>query len=81
MKKRRTAGISPVQNLFLPSIGDTWGIRMIKKARIATKLMSTFLLVALFMGISAQVRAEDKPEQLAQESAEAWLALVDSGKY
>ena len=25
--------------------------------------------------------AQDKPEQLAQQSAESWLNLVDSGKY
>ncbi len=54
---------------------------MIKATRIETKLMSTLLFVALFMGISAQVRAQDKPEQLAQQSAESWLAFVDSGKY
>ena len=27
------------------------------------------------------VHAQQKPEQLAQQSADAWLALVDSGKY
>lgn len=26
-------------------------------------------------------RAQQRPEQLAQQSAESWLALVDSGKY
>jgi len=54
---------------------------MVRAARIETKLMSTFLFMALFMGMSARVQAEDKPEQLAQQSAETWLALIDSGKY
>lgn len=30
---------------------------------------------------SAPSRAQQKPEELAQKSAEAWLALTDSGKY
>ncbi len=30
---------------------------------------------------SASTRAQQKPEELAQKSAEAWLALTDSGKY
>ena len=54
---------------------------MVRAARIETKLVSIFLFLALFMGMSARVHAEDKPEQLAQQSAEAWLALIDSGKY
>ena len=54
---------------------------MIRTMRIATKVMSTLLFVALGIGICAQALAEDKPEQLAQQSAETWLALVDSGKY
>jgi len=37
------------------------------------------MLFALLVGISAAAQA--KPEQLAQQSADAWLALVDSGKY
>ena len=37
-----------------------------------------FVLLALASG-SAQ--AQPKPEQLAQQSADAWLALVDLGKY
>jgi Protein of unknown function (DUF4019) len=30
---------------------------------------------------SELVQAQQKPEELAQKSAEAWLALTDSGKY
>jgi hypothetical protein len=39
------------------------------------------LLVTMLLGIGAAVEAQQKPEQLAQHSAEAWLALIDSGKY
>jgi hypothetical protein len=30
---------------------------------------------------SAAIHAQQKPEELAQKSAEAWLALADNGKY
>ncbi len=40
----------------------------------------TALLLATFIGSSAFAFAQT-PEQLAQRSAESWLALVDSGKY
>jgi hypothetical protein len=39
------------------------------------------LLIALLLGICAAGQAQQKPEQLAQQSSDAWLALVDSGKY
>ncbi len=35
----------------------------------------------LLLAICATAGAQQKPEQLAQQSAESWLALVDSGKY
>lgn len=54
---------------------------MIQTARIETKVMSTVLFMALFMGMSTHAQTQEKPEQLAQQSADAWLALVDSGKY
>jgi hypothetical protein len=50
-------------------------------ARIESKLMSRFLALALLLSICSAVQAQPKPEQLAQQSANAWLALVDSGKY
>ena len=53
----------------------------IQTARIETKLMSTVFFMALFMGTSAHAQTQAKPEQLAQQSGDAWLALVDSGKY
>jgi hypothetical protein len=45
-----------------------------------SQLVSGFLVLTLLLGISSAVRAQQKPEQLAEQSADAWLALVDSGK-
>jgi Protein of unknown function (DUF4019) len=39
------------------------------------------LSVALLLCASAAAQAGQTPEQLAQQSSNAWLALVDSGKY
>lgn len=47
--------------------------------RVATTLLSVFLLASLFLATPAP--AQQKPETLAQQSAEAWLAFTDSGKY
>jgi len=47
-------------------------------ASIRTKFLTVFLLALTLCAIAA---AQAKPEQLAQTSAEAWLALTDSGKY
>jgi hypothetical protein len=41
---------------------------------IVVALLTGLLSVAMLMG-------EDKPEALAQKSAESWLALVDGGNY
>ncbi len=49
-------------------------------AQIETKLASVFL-VTLLLCASAAAQPQQKPEQLAQQSSDAWLALVDSGKY
>ena len=48
--------------------------------QIESKPWSRFLALALLLGICSTVQAQQKPEQLAQQSADAWLALVDSGK-
>jgi hypothetical protein len=47
----------------------------------ATKLVATISFLSLLLGIFAFAQASQKPEQLAQQSSDAWLALVDSGKY
>jgi hypothetical protein len=55
---------------------------MIGKIRqVEAKVLSRFLAFALLLGICPAAQAQQKAEQLAQQSAEAWLAVVDSGKY
>jgi len=49
--------------------------------QIESKLVLRFLPFVLLLGICSAAQAQQKAEQLAQQSAEAWLALVDSGKY
>jgi hypothetical protein len=44
------------------------------------KIVAAFSLLML-LAMCPVVRAQQKPEQLAQQSAESWLALVDAGKY
>jgi Protein of unknown function (DUF4019) len=44
----------------------------------SASLVVTLVLLANTM---SRVQAEQQPEQLAQQSAESWLALVDSAKY
>ena len=44
------------------------------------KLVAVFSFLILF-SLCSPARAQQKPERLAQQSAESWLALVDSGKY
>jgi hypothetical protein len=48
--------------------------------QIKSGLIPAFLLTLLFGGLTV-AQAQQKPEELAQQSAESWLALVDSGKY
>ena len=42
---------------------------------------SRFLLLALLLTICAAGQVQQKPELLAQQSSDGWLALVDAGKY
>lgn len=46
-------------------------------------LFISFALLVAFVSIarSVQPQTQPRPEELAQKSAEAWLALVDAGKY
>jgi hypothetical protein len=43
--------------------------------------VSALSVLMLSLWVCPVVQAQQKPEQLAQQSAESWLALVDSGKY
>ena len=54
---------------------------MIQRPRIKAKLALSFLSMFLSVALGLCAYAQQKPEQLAQQSAESWLALVDSGKY
>ncbi|HMD15150.1 MAG TPA: DUF4019 domain-containing protein [Terriglobales bacterium] len=54
---------------------------IVRLAQVESKLLSRFLALALLLGISSAAQAQQKPEQLAQQSADAWLGLVDSGQY
>lgn len=42
---------------------------------------AVFSLFTLLLGVCPIAQAQQKPERLAQQSADSWLALVDSGKY
>lgn len=53
----------------------------LKVTRGGRKVATAALVLALSLCGVGTARAQQKPEQLAQKSAEAWLALVDSGKY
>jgi Protein of unknown function (DUF4019) len=48
---------------------------MMKRTIVALGLVSAVML------LSSPLEAQDKPEELATRRAEAWLALVDQGKY
>lgn len=41
----------------------------------------SFLLLLTLLGVCSSTQAQQKPVALGQQSAETWLALVDSGKY
>lgn len=52
-----------------------------RMGQMQSKLAAAFSLLMLLLANCPSVEAQQKPEQLAQQSAESWLALVDSGKY
>lgn len=52
-----------------------------RRIRIGMRVVATTLVIGLALFVSRSARAQQTPEQLAQQSAESWLALVDSGKY
>ncbi len=53
----------------------------LRRWRIQPKFIVGFALLLSFLGNCPTITAQQKPEQLAQQSAESWLALVDAGKY
>ena len=54
---------------------------IVRLRHIESKFVSGLFVLALLLGICSAVQAQQKAEQLAQQSSDAWLALVDSGKY
>lgn len=54
---------------------------MIARVPIEMRRWTAYSLVTILVCAGVATQAQQKPEQLAQESAEAWLALIDSGKY
>jgi len=46
-----------------------------------TAVLPTVLLILIAWPQTATTQALQKPEDLAQRSAESWLALADAGKY
>jgi hypothetical protein len=54
---------------------------MVKSAQMAATLTSALVFLTLSLAVCAVAQAQQKPEELAQQSADSWLALVDSGKH
>jgi hypothetical protein len=48
--------------------------------KVASIIVSVLIAIVLWSP-SASTKSPQQPEELAQQSAEGWLALVDSGKY
>ena len=46
-----------------------------------SKFVSAVVMLTLLLGVCSVARAQQKSEEIAKQSADAWLALVDSGKY
>jgi Protein of unknown function (DUF4019) len=54
---------------------------IVRLRQIQSPFVSGFLVLTLLLAICSAVQAQQKAEQLAQQSSDAWLALIDSGKY
>src|SRR5271167_1631848 len=54
---------------------------IVRLRQIEPNCVSGLFVLTLLLGICSPAQAQQKPEQLAQQSADAWLALIDSGKY
>ena len=46
-----------------------------------TRITFALIFITAVACLAERAQAQPKPEQLAQHSAESWLALIDSGKY
>jgi hypothetical protein len=54
---------------------------IVRLRQFGSNLASSVLLLALLLAVWSAVQAQQKPELLAQQSSDTWLALTDSGKY
>jgi hypothetical protein len=54
---------------------------IVRLRQIQSTFVSGFFVLTLLLAICSAVQAQQKAEQLAQQSSDTWLALVDSGKY
>jgi len=53
----------------------------VRSGVIQSKFLSRLLLLVPLLVTCSLFQAQQKPEPLAEQSTDAWLALVDSGKY
>jgi Protein of unknown function (DUF4019) len=54
---------------------------IVRLRQVDFKFMLGSLLLTMLVGICSPTQAQQKAEELAQQSSGAWLALIDSGKY
>lgn len=54
---------------------------MVSLTQMRSRFLSGLAVLTLLLGNCSAAQAQQKAEELAERSADAWLALVDSGKY
>jgi hypothetical protein len=77
----QATGPNPLKSFFLPTHPEHARSTIMMTTRIKAGFSSALLFLTLLAGSTAAAQAQQKPEELAQQSAGSWLALVDSGKY
>lgn len=50
-------------------------------AQMGSKFLAGLTVLTILLGVCSAAQAQQKREELAERSADAWLALVDAGKY
>ncbi len=54
---------------------------IVRLRQVEFKFVPALLLLTLLLVVGSTVQAQQKAEQLGQQSSDTWLALIDSGKY
>jgi hypothetical protein len=54
---------------------------IVRLRQIESNFVAGVFALTLLLGICSASQAQQKPEQLAQQSSDTWLTVVDSGKY